>query len=208
MYNKKPGKTFATPVVKDPQGKTLSAGKDFDKKYQYTYVNATTVKNNGQDVARAAGAQVDAKDIVPAGTQIKVTVTAAQNGNYVGENAAVYRVMAGDIAKATIKIADKVYTGYAVTLKAEDFKQIKLNGVTYEVTAINGNQISLVGTGSKAIKGGFEIVSYSNNVNKGTAKITLKGTGDFGGTVTKTFRIKAKTAKNDLFSKLTSIFSR
>lgn len=77
MYNKKPGKTFATPVVKDPQGKTLSAGKDFDKKYQYTYVNATTVKNNGQDVARAAGAQVDAKDIVPAGTQIKVTVKAA-----------------------------------------------------------------------------------------------------------------------------------
>ena len=93
-------------------------------------MNATTVKNNGQDVARAAGAQVD-----------------------------------------------------AVTLKAEDFKQIKLNGVTYEVTAINGNQISLVGTGSKAIKGGFEIVSYTNNVNKGTAGITLKGTGDFGGSV-------------------------
>ena len=208
MYNKKPGKTFATPVVKDPQGKTLSAGKDFDKKYQYTYVNATTVKNNGQDVARAAGAQVDAKDIVPVGAQIRVTVVAAQNGNYVGENSTVYHVMAGNIANASIKIADKSYTGYAVTLKAEDFKQIKLNGVTYKVTEINGNQITLSGTGNKAIEGGLEIVSYTNNVNKGTAKITLKGTGDFGGTVTKTFRIKAKTAKNDLFSKLTSIFSR
>lgn len=208
MYNKNPGKAFATPVVKDPEGKTLKAGTDYSKKYTYTYANATTVENNKTTVARAAGATVDAKDIVPAGTLIKVTVTEAQNGNYVGENFAVYRVMAGDIAKASIKIADKTYTGYAVTLMAEDFKQIKLNGVTYKVMEINGNQIKLSGTGSKAIEGGLEIVSYTNNVNKGTARITLKGTGNFGGTVTKTFSIKAKNAKNNWFNSLTSIFSR
>ena len=50
--------------------------------------------------------------------------------------------------------------------------------------------------------GGFEIISYTGNVNKGTAKVTLKGTGSFGGTITRTFKIKANNVKENWFEKL------
>ena len=39
---------------------------------------------------------------------------------------------------------------------------------------------------------GFVIVGYSNNVNKGTAKVTIRGTGNYGGFKTQSFKIKAK----------------
>ena len=54
----------------------------------------------------------------------------------------------------------------------------------------------------KPIDGGFEIISYTGNVNKGTAKVTLKGTGSFGGTITRTFKIKANNVKENWFEKL------
>ena len=38
----------------------------------------------------------------------------------------------------------------------------------------------------------YEIVSYENNINKGKAKVTIKGVGNYGGTKTITFTIKAK----------------
>lgn len=42
---------------------------------------------------------------------------------------------------------------------------------------------------------GFVIVSYSNNINKGTAKVTIRGMGNYGGFKTQTFKIKAKCFK-------------
>ena len=38
-------------------------------------------------------------------------------------------------------------------------------------------------------------MSYSNNKNVGTAKVTIKGKGSYEGTVTKTFKINPKTTK-------------
>ena len=39
----------------------------------------------------------------------------------------------------------------------------------------------------------FEIVSYANNVNKGTATVTIKGVGNYGGTKTVTFKITQRS---------------
>ena len=38
----------------------------------------------------------------------------------------------------------------------------------------------------------FEIVGYENNTNRGKAKVTIKGVGDYGGTRTVKFTIKSK----------------
>ena len=38
----------------------------------------------------------------------------------------------------------------------------------------------------------YTIVSCTNNTNRGTAKVTIKGTGSYTGTVEKTFRIIAR----------------
>ena len=38
----------------------------------------------------------------------------------------------------------------------------------------------------------FEITGYTNNVKKGTAKLTIHGTGEYGGSKTVSFRINAK----------------
>ena len=39
----------------------------------------------------------------------------------------------------------------------------------------------------------YEITGYSNNINKGTAKLTIQGIGNYGGTKTVNFTIKAKS---------------
>jgi len=39
----------------------------------------------------------------------------------------------------------------------------------------------------------FTVVGYSNNINKGTAKLTIQGKGNYGGTKTVTFKIKGKS---------------
>ena len=38
----------------------------------------------------------------------------------------------------------------------------------------------------------YEIISYSNNVKKGTATLMIKGIGNYGGTKTVKFTIQAK----------------
>lgn len=50
-------------------------------------------------------------------------------------------------------------------------------------------------------------VSYSNNVNAGTAKITIKGKGNITGTVTKTFKIVGKKLTSSRFSLSTTKYT-
>ena len=77
------------------------------------------------------------------------------------------KVVKKNISLATISVANQYYTGKAVkpapTVKYNDITTLQ-NGYDYTVT-------------------------YSNNVNVGTAKITIKGIGNYTGTVTKTFKI-------------------
>lgn len=38
----------------------------------------------------------------------------------------------------------------------------------------------------------YEIISYTNNIKKGTAKLTIHGLGEYGGTKTVTYKIIAQ----------------
>ncbi len=78
-----------------------------------------------------------------------------------------------DVADAEISVDDEIYTGEAltpaVTVKVKDTTLTA--GTDYEV-------------------------SYTDNVNVGTATVTITGKGDYAGTATKTFTINAKDAKD------------
>ena len=46
--------------------------------------------------------------------------------------------------------------------------------------------------GTPLLSTDYEIVGYSNNINKGTAKVTIHGLNNYGGTKTVSFKIKSK----------------
>ena len=73
------------------------------------------------------------------------------------------------------------YTGKPVTLDGEEIT-VKIGGETL-MCSQNGQD------------GQWEIVpdSYKNNVKKGTASVTIRGLGDYGGTKTVRFKIRAQS---------------
>lgn len=118
----------------------------------------------------------------PANTEesgtVKVTIKAKDGGAYTGTVIASFRYMKpeANIGKAKVvkKIEDQTYTGYAVKLSNEDLKGV-------------------LSIGSKTLEPGKDFVidkgSYQKNNGKGTAKVTVVGTGAFAGRKTITFRI-------------------
>ena len=128
--------------------------------------------------------------VVEAGTVIKVTVTG--KGNYTGTAETYYYILdtGKDISKMTFKIASKEYTGSAVTLTEDDITSIKLG--KKEQALVLGRD--------------YEIVSYTNNINKGTAKVTFCGINGYGGTKTVSFKIGQRSIV-DYWNGIKSFFS-
>ncbi|MBD5524983.1 MAG: hypothetical protein HDR04_11330 [Lachnospiraceae bacterium] len=154
-------------VIKDENGMALSAGRDYDSAFTYEY-NSDTVLSDG--TLRYACERITAQDIIPAGTVIRVTA-AAKGSNYTGTVSCVYRITKADIGKAVVTIPTQTYTGRAIT--PENEIRIKLNGQI--LPAEN-----------------YKITGYGNNINKGTATVTISGINDCGGTKTAKFKIKGK----------------
>ena len=157
------------PVIKDFNGKALKNKTDFtvDKQTAYTYADGTAITKPLQ-----------------AGDVIKVTVKAAGK-NYTGEISTTFRVIADDKNISSLKITagEQQYTGKEVELGISDFTfRQKVKGKWVPITLTERD---------------FEIVegSYSKNIKKGTAKVTIRGIGEYGGTKTVTFKIKAKPMK-------------
>lgn len=125
----------------------------------------------------ADGAKIENAPAV--GTVVKAIVKG--KGSYEGEAAALFRIIANDrdLSKAKIVVTSQQYTGEEIKPAAADIKvTIKVNG---QSRTLKNNE--------------YEIVGYTNNVKKGTAKITIHGLGEYGGTKTGTFRITAKKMK-------------
>ena len=171
--NTKPNKFASKITVTDLDGGVLKAGTDYAKTFVYTYEEDAVVISNKAETLRFAGQEVQKTDIIPVGTVIRVTVTGSNN--YDGQISAVYRIAAKklNISSAKVTIPNQTYTGRAVTLDPAGIK-IVLN--KQELTTAD-----------------FEIISYSKNINKGTATVTLKGIGAYAGTKKATFKIVQKT---------------
>lgn len=168
VWTNKAGVFKTKVVIRDQTGKILDAGKDYESKLAYTYENDTALK---EGVIRNAGEEIQVKDVLPAGTIVRVTASARKGGGYQGTVSGTYRITNADINKAIVKIPAQVYTGKAI--KVDKVMQITMNGQPLSTD-------------------NYEIVSYSNNRNKGTASVTIRGKNDCGGIRTIKFKIKSK----------------
>ncbi|MCR5450729.1 MAG: leucine-rich repeat protein [Solobacterium sp.] len=126
--------------------------------------------------------------VVEAGTVVLVTVTG--KGNYTGTAETFYRILESgkDISKATFKITQKEYTGSLVTLTEADI-----------TATINKTTPLKLGTD-------FVIDGYTNNLKKGTAKVTFRGINGYGGTKTVSFKIGQRSIV-DYWNGIKSFFS-
>ena len=80
-----------------------------------------------------------------------------------------------DISKAVFTVTSRQYTGDAVTLDGSSFTKALINKTTDLVYGVD-----------------YEIVSYANNIKKGTASATLHGINNYGGYKTVKFKITEK----------------
>ena len=169
VYKNKAGIYKITPKLMDLDGKMLSAGKDFDKNsIVYTYEENVSLENG---VFKMAGERVEDTDIIPANTQIRVTMSKGSGNDYSGSFSGTYKIAQASIASAKVTIPRQIYTG----------KEIKPD-----------SQIVVKVSGKELNTEDYEIVGYKNNINKGKATVTIKGKGNYGGTKTVNFTIGAK----------------
>ncbi|MCR5503440.1 MAG: hypothetical protein K6F53_10560 [Lachnospiraceae bacterium] len=165
----------------DISGKELTQGarKDYTLKF---YRNSVAEENLLKD-----------KDKVDKDTTIIVVATAGTGGNYSGStlsasykvtDAANFRKLSG----ASIRVSAKEHTGSAVTLSADDIK------VTFGKKK-NLVAIPLVTDDSAD---GYRIVSYYNNVKRGTAVVILKGCGSVSGLRAVKFTIGKRSIRSIL----------
>ncbi|MBO4919597.1 MAG: InlB B-repeat-containing protein [Erysipelotrichaceae bacterium] len=163
------------PSLKDSDGKTLGSGTDYEKDIVYTYRYSTYVQDGSvkekPKVLRNEGETVRKNDILQANTIINVKVKGT--GNYTGTKEGSYRIVDESIAKATVSIGVQYYTGKPVVLSKADIK-VKLGK-----TVLSSSD--------------YDIVSYSNNTDPGTATVTIRGKGHYGGSKTVSFKIRQRS---------------
>lgn len=157
-YSKKQNAWKSKVTIKDINGKTLSAGTDYDKEITYTYDNMDSEPQIGSTV----------------------TVTVRGKGCYEGSViTGSYRIYENSISKLRIKIDTQEYTGKEITLSADDIH-------VYATSADEKKKNELT-------ESCYEIIEYKNNIKAGTAKVTLRGTGKYGGIKTYSFKIQKKS---------------
>lgn len=107
------------------------------------------------------------KDNTNVGT---ATITITGKGAYSGTITTTFKITQASVSKATITgVASKAYTGKALT------------------------QTPVVKVGTRTLVSGTDYtVTYKNNTNVGTATMTVKGKGNYSGTITKEFAITPK----------------
>ena len=153
---------------------------DAYKKVKYTLTDRSGRKLDKKDYKITGWTAVSSRP--KPGTCVEVTFEAKDrkekgSGAYEGLIYGSFRVIEDihSFSRAKVKIAEKTYEGHPVTLEAKDFTvSIKQQDAT--LTPVYGED--------------FVIVSYQNNNKAGTAKVTLRGTGSYGGLKTVSFKIR------------------
>ena len=175
--NKNKGKFVSKPVVTDADGVKLKEKTDYTLTYSLLMANGEETK---LDVK---------KDVVnEPGSTVRITITGA--GNYQGEGSVLtadYRITEFDFKKVTVKVVSKTlpYTMKPVTLTEDDLVITMKVGTGRQAVV---EELKLITDGDDT-KDGYKIIGYKNNVNKGTAQVTLQGCGKYGGTKTVKFYI-------------------
>ncbi len=124
------------------------------------------------------GTELKKADTVPAGSVVTVVITG--KGNYTGTARTTFRIVSKgrNLSKASVKINRKIYyTGEKITLSKADI-----------TVKIGKTELS---------ESDYEIVesSYVNNLKKGSARVTIRGKGEYGGTRQVKFSILSQVMK-------------
>ncbi len=180
MYDKQ---TITFHVINDPSVKPqpVNISKCAVTVKDQTYTGkalkpAVTVKYNKAKLVKGTDYTVSYQDNKKAGT---ATVTLKGKGDYTGTKKVTFVIKPAKLSKCTFSaLKDAVYSGAA-----------KKPAVT-----VNFGE-------TKLKKGTDYTVAYKNNVEVGTATVTLKGKGNFSGTKNLTFAINPKMVS---ISKLTA----
>ena len=174
--NKNKGKFVSKPVVTDETGTKLKENTDY--KLSYSLLTET------------GSVELDTKTgiVNEPGSTVRITITGA--GNYQGEGSVLtadYRITELDFKKVTVKVVPKTlpYTMKPVTLTEDDLVITMKVGTGKQAVV---DELKLITDGDDT-KDGYKIIGYKNNVNKGTAQVTLQGCGKYGGTKTVKFYI-------------------
>ena len=173
VYADKANVWKSTVTVIDADGKKLTAGTDYVKELVYRYEEIPGPVYDGTtkerpEVNRVPGDPVEKNDILPVNTVIKVETEG--KGSYEGHIETRYRIVAGDVSKATITVPAQYFTGQEVRPSADQ--------ITVKI-------------GSTVLEPGrdYEVTAYSNNTAKGSASLTVEGRGDYGNSKTVKFTI-------------------
>lgn len=117
------------------------------------------------------------------------TVTFTGTGNFTGEVNKTFTISAEGLTADMFTITDKTYTGSPVELEAAD------------ITGKDAEQQTLeLGTD-------FDIQSYANNTNAGTASVVIVGKGDYSGTIPVDFTINAAALSEDMFQATGKVYT-
>ena len=100
-------------------------------------------------------------------------VTISAKGSYSGEASVEYEICPKSIASVKVeKIPNQEYTGQAITPK-----------------------LTITDNGADLTEGIHYTVEYTNNIKKGTATVTIRGKGQYGGSKTVKFKITSRIFK-------------
>ena len=173
--------TISEPAAISLTGCTASLGTS-----SYTYDGAAkqpsvTVKYGSSTLVKGTDYIVSYTNNINAGT---ATVTISGAGRYTGTLTRTFTINPKSVSGLTAVVSPSGYT-YDGTARKPDIT---------------------VSDGSRTLTAGKDYtVAYSNNVNVGTATVTIKGAGNYTGTLNKSFRISAKPV-SDLDVTLSATF--
>lgn len=167
---------------------TVGAGVDTAITPEPTVTYGTTTLTKGTDYTVSYSYDDNKGNVGSTGT---VTVTAKDGSGYTGTKSATFKVIADNNFKTG-------NGGVTVTL---DKNSYAFSGEAIKpVVTVKGNPSATLNNSTALKEGKDYTVSYSNNQNaaksnasKNAPTITLKGIGDYAGTITKTFTIDKLT---------------
>ncbi|MCR5508831.1 MAG: hypothetical protein K6F34_09095, partial [Lachnospiraceae bacterium] len=163
------------PIITDTRSGMPLEKKDYTVKYLYGESKTVYNTKEKRGIQRKKGNPIDKNDVIIEDTKLCVRITGNGANGFNGYREESYTAVNYDLSRLKVKVDDsgKYYTGEPVTVSNED--------ITFTVPA-----------GQPDIE--FEILehTYKNNIKKGTASVTVKGTGSYGGVKTITFKIGQK----------------
>ena len=164
--------------------------------YNYIYVRIT---KDGQSVAYQRYPYTSTSDIIeveftpPAMGTYKIEVCWHSSYTHSGTSL-IYNPLEESNFRATD--SRTIYVGVSNPAGIKDISTATISGVTYKkYTGDSITQSPTVALNGTTLAGGTDYyVTYSNNINVGTATMTVRGKGRYTGTASKTFSILERTA--------------